>query len=88
METLMYSYKNRASNLCKEFKRGSLLELSLINSMYSLSTTPLITLPHFSLLNCKWTLQVEFLNNTLVYMELEVLKIGIFKIFKTKFQNL
>ena len=58
---------------------------SLINSMHSLSTTPLITLSRFSLLNCKRILQVEFLNYTLVHMQLEVLNIGTFKMFKTKF---
>ena len=58
---------------------------SLINSVHSLSTTPLITLTRFFLLNCKRILQVEFLNYTLVHMELEVLNIGTFKMFKTKF---
>ena len=58
---------------------------SLISSMHSLSTTPLITLPRFPLLNCKRILQVEFLNDTLVHMQLEVLNIGTFKMFKTKF---
>ena len=47
--------------------------------------TPLTVLPHFLLLNCKRILQVEFLNDTLVHMSLEVLNIGTFKIFKTKF---
>ena len=57
---------------------------SLITSMHSLSTTPLITLSRFPLLNCKRILQVEFLNYTLVHMQLEVLNTGTFKMFKTK----
>ena len=55
--------------------------------MHSLSTTPLITLPPFPLLNCKKILQVEFLNDTLVHIQLEVLNIETFKMFKTKFLN-
>ena len=57
----------------------SLLGRSLISSMHSLSTILLITLPRFPLLNCKRILQVEFLNDTLVHMQLEVLNIGTFK---------
>ena len=56
-----------------------------MSSMHSLSTTPLITLPHFPLLNFKKMLQVHFLTDTLVNMQLEVLNIGTFKMFKTKF---
>ena len=63
---------------------GSLLGRSLINSMHSLSTTPLITLPRFLLLNCKRILQVEFLNDILVHTQLELLNIGTFEMFKTK----
>ena len=40
----------------------------------------------FSLLNCKRILQVEFLNDTLVHIQVEVLNIGTFKMFKTKFK--
>ena len=75
----------RAPNLCSEFTRGFLLGRSLISSMHSLPTISLTTLPHFPLLNCKRILQVEFLNDTLVHMQLEVLNIGTFKMFKTKF---
>ena len=74
-----YSYKNGAPNLCSKFTRGSLLGRSLVSSMHSLSTTPLITLPRFPLLNCKRILRVEFLNDTLVHTQLEVLDIGTFK---------
>ena len=34
---------------------------------------------------CKTLLRVEFLNDTLVYIQLEVLNIGTLKMFKTKF---
>ena len=54
--------------------------------MHSLSTTPLITLPRFPLLNCKRILQVEF-NDTLVHIQLETLNIGTFKMFKTVFKS-
>ena len=54
--------------------------------MHSLSTTPLITLPRFPLLNCKIILQVEFLSATLVHIQLEDLNIGKFKMFKTVFK--
>ena len=60
---------------------------SLISSMHSLSTTPLIALPRFNLLNCKRIIQVEFLNDTLTHIQLEVLNIGTFKIFKPKLLN-
>ena len=46
---------------------------------------PLITLSRFPLLNCKRILQVEFPNDTLVHMQLDVLHTGLFKMFKTKF---
>ena len=54
---------------------------SLINLMHSLSTALLITLTHFSLLNYKRILQVEFLNYTFVHMQLECSKQS-FKILK------
>ena len=76
-----YSYKN----VILQFTRGSLMGRSLINSMHSLSTTPLIMLPRFPLLNCNRILQVEFLNDTLAHMQLEVLNIGTSEMFKTKF---
>ena len=54
--------------------------------MYFLSTTQLIMLPRFLLLNCKRRLRVQFLNDTLVHTELEVLNIGTFKMFKQNFK--
>ena len=53
--------------------------------MHSLSTTQLITLPRFPLLNYKKILKVEF-DDTLVHIQLEVLNIGTFKIFKIVFK--
>ena len=67
---------------------GSLLGRSLINSMHSLSTTPLIVLPCFSYLTAKEYYRLfEFLNDTLVHMQSEVLNTGTFKMFKAKFKN-
>ena len=43
-------------------------------------------LPRFLLLNCKRILWVQFLNDTLVHTELEVLNIGTFKMFKQNFK--
>ena len=86
-EAIIYRDVDGDCNVCIEFTRGSLLGRSLINSMHSLSTTPLITLPRFPLLNCKRILQVEFLNDTLVHIQLEVLNIGTFKMFKTNFKS-
>ena len=54
--------------------------------MYFLSTTQLIMLPRFLLPNCKRILRVQFLNDTLVHTELEVLNIGTLKMFKQNFK--
>ena len=54
--------------------------------MHSLSITPLITLPYFPLLICKWTLQFQFLNETLVYMQLEVWTLEHLKCLKQSFK--
>ena len=85
METLKSILIKTCSKLCSEFTRVYLLGRSLTISMHSFSTTPLITLPRFPLLNCQTVLQVEFLNDTLVHMQLEVLNTGTFKMFNTKF---
>ena len=84
MESLTYPYKYVLRTYAGNLHEGPWW----VSSMYSLSTTPLITLPYFPLLNRKLTLQVEFLNDTLVHMQLELLKIGTFRMFKTKFENL
>ena len=80
----MYSYKNVLQTYAANLHQGP---CSLISAMHSLSTTSLITLPRFPLLNCKRILQLEFLNDTFIHMQLEVLNIVTFKIFKTKFSN-
>ena len=81
METLKHILIKTCS---KPMHQIYMLGHSLISSMHSLSTKPLI-MPRFPLLDCKIILQVEFLSDTLVHMQLEVLNIGTFKIFKTKF---
>ena len=79
METLKRTLIKMCSKPMQQINtQGSLLGRSLISSMHSPSTTPLITLPHFPSLTGKRILQVEFLNDTLVHMQLEVLNIGIF----------
>ena len=60
--------------------RESLMDRSLLSSMHSLSTTPLIALPCFPLFNWK-----TILHDTLVHMQPEILNIVTFKMFKTKF---
>ena len=79
METLKHILIKMCSKPMQQIYTRALLGRSLISSMHSLSTTPLITLPRFLLLNCKRILRVEFLNDTLVHMQLEVLDIGTFK---------
>ena len=69
------------------YKRVSAVAFPHKLNAFSFSTTPLITLLRFPLLNCRRILQVEFLNDTLVHIQLEVLNIGTFKMFKTKFLN-
>ena len=86
METLKRILIKTCSNLFSEFTRGSLLRRSVINSMHSFSPTTLITLPSFPLLICKRILQVEFLRDILVHIQLEVLNIGKFKMFNTVFK--
>ena len=50
------------------YTRGFMLIQLFINSKHSFSTTTLIALPCFSLLNCKITLQFQFLNDILRYI--------------------
>ena len=69
----------------RNYTKVFLLECSLINSMHSLSTTPLTALSFFPYLTAKEYYRLfEFLNDTLVHMQPEVLNIGTFKMFKTK----
>ena len=57
--------------------------------MHVPSTTPLIALPCFHLLNAKDYYRLfEFLTDTLAHMQPEVLNIGIFKIFKQRLKIL
>ena len=64
----------------------SLLGRSLINSKYSLSTTLLLRCLVFPHLTAKEYYRLcEFLNDTLIHMQAEVLNIQTSKMFKTKF---
>ena len=83
METLKRTLIKMCSKPMQQiYTQGSLLGRSLISSLHSPSTTPLITLPHFPLLNCKRILQVEFLNDN--NFKPEVLKATSFKKEETK----
>ena len=86
METLRgILIKTFSEPMQRIYTRGSLLERSLINLIHCLFTTPLIVLPCFPLLKCKIILQVEFLNDSLVHMQPEVLNNRTFKMFQAKF---
>ena len=62
----------------------SLLGRSLINSKYSLSTTlRCLVFPHLTAK--EYYRLFEFLNDTLIHMQAEVLNIQTSKMFKTKF---
>ena len=50
------------------YTKGFMLTQLLINSKHSFSTTTLIALPCFSLLNYKITLEFQFLNDILRYI--------------------
>ena len=64
------------------YKRGSLQGRSLINSMHAPSTTSLIALPCFHLLNCKRLLQVWIDQLYFVTYAARNVNIGTFKMFK------
>ena len=69
------------------YTRGSLQERSLINSMHAPSTTPLIALPCFHLLNCKRLLQVVWIPQWyFVTYATRSINIGTFKMFKQSFK--
>ena len=68
------------------YTRGSLQGRSLINSMHALSTTLLIALPCFHLLNCKRSLQVVWiLQWCFVTYATRTINIGTFKMLKQCF---
>ena len=72
--------KTCSKTMQRIYTRGSLQGRSLINSMHAPSATPLIALPCFHLLNCKKLLKLfEFLNDTLLHMQPEVLTLEHFK---------
>ena len=69
------------------YTRGSLQGRSLINAMHAPSTTPLIALPCFHLLNCQRLLQVVWIPQWyFVTYGTRSINIGTFKMFKQSFK--
>ena len=69
------------------YTRESVPRRSLINSMYAPSTTPLIALPCFHLLNCKRLLQVVWIPQWyFVTYATRSINIGTFKMLKQSFK--
>ena len=68
------------------YTRESLRGRSPINSMHAHSTTPLIALPCFHLLNCKTLLEVVWIPQWyFVTYATRIINIGTFKMFKQGF---
>ena len=69
------------------YTRGSLQGYSIISWMHAPSTTPLIALPCFHLLNCKGLLQVVWIPQWyFVTYVTRSINIGTFKMFKQSFK--
>ena len=82
-----YSYKNMLQKYPANLHKGFPAECSLINSMHASSTTPLIGLTCFHLLNCKWLLQVVWIPQWyFVTYATRSINIGTFKMFKQSFK--
>ena len=79
--------KTCSKTMQRIYTRGSLQGCSLINSMHAPSTTPLIALPCFHLLNCKRLLQVVWIPQWyFVTYATRSINIGTFKMFKQSFK--
>ena len=79
--------KTCSKTMQRIYTRGSLQGRSLINSMHAPSTTPLIALPCFHLLNCKRLLQVVWIPQWyFVTYATRSINIGTFKMFKQSFK--
>ena len=69
------------------YTRGSLQARSLMNLRHVPSTTPLIALPCFHLLNSKYYYRLfEFLNDALLHMQTDALTLEHLKCFKQSFK--
>ena len=79
--------KTCSTTMQRIYTRGSLQRRSLINSMHAPSTTPLIALHCFHLLNCKILLQVVWISQWyFVTYATRSINIGTFKMFKQSFK--
>ena len=79
--------KTCSKTMQRIYTRVSLQGRSLINSMHAPSTTPLIALPCFHLLNCKRLLQVVWIPQWyFVTYGTRSINIGTFKMFKQSFK--
>ena len=80
-------YKNMLQNYAANLHKSFPAERSLINSMHASSTTPLIALACFHLLNSKWLLQVVWIPQWyFVTYATRSINIGTFKMFKQSFK--
>ena len=88
----MQTFKSILIKTCSKamkriYTRGSLWSRSLINSMHAPSTTSLIALPCFHLLNCKWLLCVVSIHQWyFVTYATRSINIGRFKMLKQGFK--
>ena len=88
----MQTLKDSMQTLCRDsmqqiYTKGFLLDCSLINSMHAPSTTPLIALPCFHLINWKRLLQVVWIPQWyFVTYATRRINIGTFKMFKQIFK--
>ena len=79
--------KTCSKTMQRIYTRGSLQGRSLINSVHAPSTTPLIALPCFHLLNCKRLLQVVWIPQWyFVTYATRSINIGTFKMLKQGFK--
>ena len=88
MQTLRGILIKTCSKTIQRIHARSLQEHSLMNSMHAPSTTPLIALPCFDLLNCKRLLQVVWIPQWyFVTYATRSINIITFKMFKQSFKT-
>ena len=79
--------KTFSETMQRTYTRGFLQGRSLISSLHGTSTTPLIALPCFHLLNCQRLLQIVWIPQWyFVTYATRSINIGTFKMFKQSFK--
>ena len=79
--------KTFSGTMQRTYTRGFLQGRSLISSLHGTSTTPLIALPCFHLLNCQRLLQIVWIPQWyFVTYATRSINIGTFKMFKQSFK--